>query len=154
MNAAACRFPRVMVPVLSSSSTSTSPAASTARPDVAMTLDAIIRLMPATPMADSRPPMVVGMRQTCKATSTEIVTVPQLRRRRRNPLRWILCPRQLLGAAGLLKAARGGGLGFAPPLRQGFGEVREQHGEPQPRRYGKNEAGRRLALATQRLHEQ
>ena len=34
----ACRLPSVIVPVLSSSSTSTSPAASTARPEVAMTL--------------------------------------------------------------------------------------------------------------------
>ncbi len=33
MNAVACRLPSVIVPVLSSSSTSTSPAASTARPD-------------------------------------------------------------------------------------------------------------------------
>ncbi|KAG1242955.1 hypothetical protein G6F65_022724 [Rhizopus arrhizus] len=63
-----------MVPVLSSSSTSTSPAASTARPDVAMTLALIMRLMPATPMADSRPPMVVGIRQTSSATRTVTVT--------------------------------------------------------------------------------
>src|ERR1700692_3143467 len=74
MNAAARRLPKVMVPVLSSSSTSTSPAASTARPDVAMTLDAIIRLTPRPPMANSRPPMVVGMRQPRRATSTVIVT--------------------------------------------------------------------------------
>ncbi len=39
-----------------------------------MTLDAIMRLMPATPMADNKPPMVVGMRQTSSATSTVIVT--------------------------------------------------------------------------------
>ena len=51
--AAAWRLPSVMVPVLSSSSTSTSPAASTARPEVAMTLACIMRLMPATPMAES-----------------------------------------------------------------------------------------------------
>ena len=38
MNAAAWRLPSVIVPVLSSSSTSTSPAASTARPDMAITL--------------------------------------------------------------------------------------------------------------------
>ena len=63
-----------MVPVLSSSSTSTSPAASTARPEVAITLAPSMRLMPATPIADSRPPMVVGIRHTSSATSTVIVT--------------------------------------------------------------------------------
>ena len=39
-----------------------------------MTLADIIRLMPATPMADSRPPMVVGIRQTSSATSTVALT--------------------------------------------------------------------------------
>ena len=39
-----------------------------------MTFDAIIRLMPATPMADKRPPIVVGMRHTSSATSTVMVT--------------------------------------------------------------------------------
>ena len=53
--AAAWRLPRVMVPVLSSSSTSTSPAASTARPEVAMTLAWISRSMPAMPMAEQQP---------------------------------------------------------------------------------------------------
>ena len=71
---AAWRFPWVMVPVLSSSNTSTSPAASTARPDVAMTLACIMRLMPATPTADSRPPMVVGIRHTSKAISAVMLT--------------------------------------------------------------------------------
>ncbi len=33
-----------------------------------------MRLMPATPMADSSPPMVVGMRHTSSATSAVIVT--------------------------------------------------------------------------------
>ena len=66
----AWRLPSVMVPVLSSSSTSTSPAASTARPEVAITLACIMRLMPATPMADSSPPMVVGIRHTSSAIST------------------------------------------------------------------------------------
>ena len=73
-NAVACRLPSVMVPVLSSSSTSTSPAASTARPLVAMMFAWIIRSMPAMPMAESSPPIVVGMRQTSSATSTVIVT--------------------------------------------------------------------------------
>ncbi len=76
--AAAWRLPRVMVPVLSSRRTSTSPAASTARPEVAITLCSISRLMPATPIAESRPPMVVGIRQTRSAASTVMAS----RRRR------------------------------------------------------------------------
>ncbi len=52
--AVACRLPSVIVPVLSSSRTSTSPAASTARPDMAMTFFWIMRSMPAMPMADSK----------------------------------------------------------------------------------------------------
>ena len=67
MNAAAWRLPNVIVPVLSSSSTSTSPAASTARPEVAMTFACSMRLIPATPIAESNPPMVVGIRQTNRA---------------------------------------------------------------------------------------
>jgi hypothetical protein len=77
MKALAWRLPCVMVPVLSSSSTSTSPAASTARPEVAITLACIMRLMPATPTADNRPPMVVGIRHTSSATSAvSDTTVP------------------------------------------------------------------------------
>ena len=64
------RLPKVMVPVLSSSSVSTSPAASTARPEVASTLKRTRRSMPAMPIADSRPPMVVGISVTSSATST------------------------------------------------------------------------------------
>ena len=64
------RLPKVMVPVLSSSRVSTSPAASTARPDVAMTLKRTRRSMPAMPMAESRPPIVVGMSVTSNAAST------------------------------------------------------------------------------------
>ncbi len=64
------RLPYVMVPVLSSSRTSTSPAASTARPDMASTLRWTSRSMPAMPMADSSAPIVVGIRQTRSATST------------------------------------------------------------------------------------
>ena len=70
----AWRLPSVIVPVLSRRSTSTSPAASTARPDVAMTFAWIMRSMPAMPIAESRPPIVVGMRHTRSATSTVIVT--------------------------------------------------------------------------------
>ena len=66
----AIRLPNVIVPVLSSSSVSTSPAASTARPEVAMTLKRTSRSMPAMPMADRSPPIVVGMRQTSSAIST------------------------------------------------------------------------------------
>ena len=62
------RLPKVMVPVLSSSRVCTSPAASTARPDLAITLRRTRRSMPAIPMAESRPPMVVGIRVTSSAT--------------------------------------------------------------------------------------
>ena len=64
------RLPSVIVPVLSSSNTSTSPAASTALPLIARTLRCSTRSMPAMPMALSRPPMVVGIRQTSSAIST------------------------------------------------------------------------------------
>ena len=73
MNSTAWRLPSVIVPVLSSSSTSTSPAASTARPDMAITFAWIMRSMPAMPIAESRPPIVVGIRQTSSATSTVTV---------------------------------------------------------------------------------
>ena len=58
----------VMVPVLSSSSVCTSPAASTARPLMASTFFWTSRSMPAMPIADSRAPMVVGIRHTSNAT--------------------------------------------------------------------------------------
>ena len=74
--AVAWRLPRVMVPVLSSSSVSTSPAASTARPDMASTLKRTSRSMPAMPMAESRAPIVVGMSVTNSATTTTTETVP------------------------------------------------------------------------------
>ena len=73
MNSTACRLPSVMVPVLSSSSVSTSPAASTALPDIARTLCCMTRSMPAMPMAESSPPMVVGIRQTSSEINTVIV---------------------------------------------------------------------------------
>ncbi len=63
MNSVAWRLPSVIVPVLSSSSVSTSPAASTARPDMASTLKRTSRSMPAMPIADSSAPMVVGIRR-------------------------------------------------------------------------------------------
>lgn len=74
IKAAACRLPSVMVPVLSSSRVLTSPAASTARPDMASTLRCTSRSMPAMPMADSSAPMVVGIRHTNNDTITMPVT--------------------------------------------------------------------------------
>ena len=75
MNSVAILLPRVMVPVLSSRTTSTFPDASTALPLRATTLWARSLSMPAMPMAGKRPPMVVGMRQTSSATSTGIAKV-------------------------------------------------------------------------------
>ena len=75
-NSVACRLPSVIVPVLSSSSTLTSPAASTARPDIASTLCCSTRSMPAIPIAESRPPIVVGIRQTRSAIRTGVVAIP------------------------------------------------------------------------------
>ncbi len=69
------RLPYVMVPVLSRSSVVTSPAASTARPDMASTLRCTRRSMPAMPMAERSAPMVVGIRQTSSAMSTGTLTV-------------------------------------------------------------------------------
>ncbi len=76
--ALAWRLPRVMVPVLSSSSTSTSPAASTARPLMAMTPAWMSLSMPAMPMADKSPPMVVGARQTKRAAKTVMLMASPL----------------------------------------------------------------------------
>ena len=67
MKAAAWRLPSVMVPVLSSNRTSTSPDASTARPERASTLRRTRRSMPAMPIADRRAPIVVGIRATSRA---------------------------------------------------------------------------------------
>ena len=69
-NSLAWRLPSVMVPVLSRSSVSTSPAASTARPDMASTLNRTSRSMPAMPIADKSAPMVVGISVTNSATRT------------------------------------------------------------------------------------
>ncbi len=70
MNSVAWRLPSVMVPVLSSSNTSTSPEASTARPLMARTLCCNKRSMPAMPMALNNPPMVVGIKHTSRAINT------------------------------------------------------------------------------------
>ena len=74
MNSLASRLPIVIVPVLSSSSTSTSPEASTARPDRARTLRRTSRSMPAIPIADRSAPIVVGI----SATSSEIRVVSEI----------------------------------------------------------------------------
>ena len=83
-NAVACGCRSVMVPVLSSSSTSMSPAASTARPDFASTLNRTSRSMPAMPIADSRAPIVVGISVTNSATRID-QTGSARRHRRRSP---------------------------------------------------------------------
>ncbi len=69
---AASRLPYVMVPVLSRRMTSTSPDASTARPLIARTLNRATRSMPAMPIAERSPPIVVGMRQTRRATRATV----------------------------------------------------------------------------------
>ena len=74
MNSEARRLPIVIVPVLSSRSTSTSPEASTARPERASTLRRTSRSMPAIPIADSSAPIVVGI----SATSSEISVVSEI----------------------------------------------------------------------------
>ena len=69
MNSTASRLPSVIVPVLSSSSTSQSPEASTARPERASTLRRTSRSMPAIPIAESSAPIVVGISATSRAIS-------------------------------------------------------------------------------------
>ena len=72
----AWRSPIVIVPVLSSSSTSTSPAASTARPDLARTLKRTSRSIPAMPMAESSAAIVVGISVMSSAASTATGIAP------------------------------------------------------------------------------
>ena len=71
------------MPVLSSSSTSTSPDASTARPESARTLRRTRRSMPAIPIAESRAPIVVGISATRSAirVATEAAVLGELRHR-------------------------------------------------------------------------
>ena len=78
MSSVATRLPSVIVPVLSSSSVSTSPAASTARPDMASTLNFTRRSMPAMPIADRSAPIVVGISVTNNATRITTETAPPL----------------------------------------------------------------------------
>ena len=54
-----------------------SPAVSTALPDLVITLARNARSIPAIPIAESKPPIVVGIRQTNKDRKEAIViTVP------------------------------------------------------------------------------
>ena len=84
-NSDAWRLPRVIVPVLSSSRTSTSPEASTARPESASTLRRTRRSMPAMPIAESSAPIVVGISATSSAIS--VVTEMSVWRSRRTAQR-------------------------------------------------------------------
>ena len=74
-NWVARRLPIVIVPVLSRSNVSISPASSTALPLLAMMLAMSARSMPAMPMAASKAPMVVGIRQTSRAISVGMSSV-------------------------------------------------------------------------------
>ena len=65
-------FPNVIVPVLSKIIVSTSPHASTAFPDSAITLNLVTRSIPAIPIALSNAPIVVGIKHTVNATNVEI----------------------------------------------------------------------------------
>ena len=60
----AFRFPIVIVPVLSNKSTSISPAVSTAFPLLVITFALKALSIPAIPIADNKPPIVVGIRHT------------------------------------------------------------------------------------------
>ena len=74
MNSTASRLPSVIVPVLSSRSTSMSPEASTARPERASTLRRTRRSIPAMPMHESSAPIVVGISATSRQISTVVET--------------------------------------------------------------------------------
>ncbi len=77
MNSVAILFPNVIVPVLSRRRTSTSPAASAARPLVAMTFLRMSLSIPLIPIALNNPPIVVGIKQTNNEISTgRVVKAP------------------------------------------------------------------------------
>ena len=63
----------VIVPVLSSNKVSISPAVSTALPDFVITFARSARSIPAIPMAERSPPIVVGIRHTNKEISEAMV---------------------------------------------------------------------------------
>ena len=64
-----------MVPVLSNIKISQSPAASIPFPDLATMLSLPILVIPATPIADSSPPIVVGIRATRSAINIAISAI-------------------------------------------------------------------------------
>ena len=70
-NSSASLLPNVIVPVLSKIIVLISPQVSTALPDIAMTLNLFTLSIPAIPMAESNPPIVVGIKQTSKAISVD-----------------------------------------------------------------------------------
>src|ERR1700754_840204 len=72
-NWVALRLPMVIVPVLSSNRVSKSPAVSTALPDLVITFARKALSIPAIPMADKRPPIVVGIKQTNNDIKAAIV---------------------------------------------------------------------------------
>ena len=61
---------------------------------------------------------------------------------------------QLVGIDVALRGAQRVGLSFAASLGERLREVREQHREPQNRRYGEDESGMRIGDAEQRQREQ
>ncbi|MNH12215.1 hypothetical protein D3C81_1151280 [compost metagenome] len=63
----------VIVPVLSNNNTSISPAVSTALPLLVMTFARRALSIPAIPIAESNPPIVVGMRQTNREMNDAMV---------------------------------------------------------------------------------
>lgn len=69
------RLPCVMVPVLSRMIVLISPAASTDFPDFAITLYCVTLSIPAIPIAESRPPIVVGIKHTSNAIKVAIGNV-------------------------------------------------------------------------------
>jgi hypothetical protein len=84
-NSFTVRWPSVIVPVLSRIRMSTSPAASTAFPDFATTFASPTRAIPATPIAGSSPPIVVGISATRRETRTATsISSPRWSARNRN----------------------------------------------------------------------
>ena len=63
----------MIVPVLSNNKTSISPAVSTALPDFVITLARKALSIPAIPMADNNPPIVVGIKHTKREIKAAIV---------------------------------------------------------------------------------
>ena len=100
----------------------------------------------ATPSITSPSPGITSPAST-STTSSFRSELPGTRRDGRAPLGL----RQALGLDVLARPPEGLGLGLAAPLRHRLGEVREEHGEPEPHRDPEDEARGRLALAEERL---